>query len=68
MFENSFVQFAVELVRALVVDVLSGRVRERFSRLVRPGAPSYRQVLLALHHRNRNRLLNKLHTGAKREV
>lgn len=66
MFENSFVQFAVELVRALLVDALSGRVRERFSRLVRPDVRGYRRVLLALHRRNRDRLINKLHTEAKR--
>ena len=61
-------QFAVELIRALLVDVLSGRVRARFSRLVRPDSRGLNRALLAVHRRNRDRLLNKLHTEEKREV
>jgi hypothetical protein len=68
MFENPFVQFAVELIRALLVDALSGRVRARFACFLRPCARSYRRALLAVHRRNRDRLLNKLHTGEGRQV
>ena len=62
MLENPFFQFVVELVRALVVDVLSKHVRVRLTRFTRFKAHSYRRALLTVHRRNRERLLNRLHT------
>jgi hypothetical protein len=62
MSENPFFQFVVELVRALLVDVLSKHVRVRLARFARFKAHSYRRALLTVHWRNRQRLLNKLHT------
>ena len=57
------VQFALELVRALLVDELSERVRRLASRwFLRSGPRDFRQVILRLHRRNRDRLLNRLLT------
>jgi hypothetical protein len=57
------VQFALELVRALLVDELSEGVRKRASRwFLRSGPGDFRQVILRLHRRNRDRLLNRLLT------
>jgi molybdopterin biosynthesis enzyme len=51
-------QFVVEFLRALLVDELSERVRGRIARKLR--ARDGRRVLLSVHLRNRDRLLNKL--------
>ena len=65
MFENSFFQFVLEILRALLVDELSGRVRGRSLRWFRQrGNRDCRHVLLGLHRRNRDRLLHRLRTGA----
>ena len=61
-------QFAVELTRALLVDALSAHVRARFSRLVRPRSRNCHRAILAAQRRNRDRLLNKLHTGERWET
>jgi len=63
MLENSFFQFVLELLRALLVDELSGHVRRRLRRLL-PGrrAPDCRRVILGIQRRTRNRLLHKLFT------
>jgi len=68
MFENPIFQFALELVRALIVDALSGRVRLHIARLARFRAPGYRGTLLRIHRRNRDRLLNRLYTGQTKQV
>lgn len=62
MFENPLFQFVVELLRALLIDVLSGHVRARLSRIFPTRRQSYRRALLAMHRRHRERLLNRLHT------
>ena len=59
-------QFAVELLRALLVDELSERVRGRLAR--RRGARNCRRVLLSVHLRNRDRLLNKLLTEISKDL
>ena len=65
MFEL-ILQLAVELLRALLVDELSERVRGRFAR--RRGARDCRRVLLGVPLRNRNRLLNKLLTEIAKDL
>jgi len=63
MLENSFLQFVLELLRALLVDELSGHVRRRLRRLLTGrGAPDYRGVILGLHRRTRNRLRHRMST------
>lgn len=56
-------QFAVDVVRALLVDELSGRVRNRLARY-RGGrtAEGSGSVVLRAHRRNRDRLLHRLRT------
>src|ERR1035437_6459720 len=69
MFDNLFLQFVMELLRALLVDELSGRVRGRLLRWCgKRGARDCRQVILGLHRRNRDRLLHKLRTGADADL
>ena len=64
-----FIQFVLEFFRALLIDELSGRVRRRLPRLFRKsGARDRRDIILALHRRNRNRLLHKLRTGAETDL
>lgn len=64
MFDNLFIQFVLELLRALLVDELSGRVRRRLLGLIRKrGACDSRRIILGLHRRDRDRLLHKLRTG-----
>jgi hypothetical protein len=64
-----FVQFALELVRALLVDELSERVRKNMTQwLIAHGARSYRRALLNVHRRNRVRLLNRLLTEIREDM
>jgi hypothetical protein len=57
------IQFAVEIVRALLVDELSERVRGRAKGwFLRHGAGNCRKVIVRMHLRNRDRLLNRLLT------
>jgi len=59
-------QLAVELMRALLVDELSERVREKLRR--RRGGRDAHSVLLGIHMRNRERLLNRLVTEIQRDL
>jgi len=59
MFEL-FLQFAVELLRALLIDELSDHVR---ARLVERRRARKSRAILNAHRRNRDRLLHKLRTG-----
>ena len=62
-------QFAAELVRALLVDELSGHVRRRVTRwIVGGGIRGYRQAVLRVHRRNRGRLLNRLLTEIRDDL
>jgi hypothetical protein len=66
--ENPLLQFLLELVRALLVDELSGRVRKRVGRLLGRRIPrGLRGVLLHVHKQNRDRLLHKVYTEAAEE-
>ena len=63
MIENPFAEFMLELVRALLVDELSGHVRRRLGRiLARRAARDSRRIILRVHQRNRQRLLNRMFT------
>jgi hypothetical protein len=69
MIFDVLLQFLIELVRALLVDELSGRVRGRVRRAaVRHGSPNIRRAILGVHHQNRQRLLNRLITDLERDL
>jgi len=54
------IQFAVEVIRALLVDELSSRVRDKW--IVGRSEHSIRRAVRRVHQCNRKRLLNKLVT------
>ena len=58
-----FIQFIMELVRAVLIEALYSHVREHARRLLahRP-APSCHGAIFAVHRRNRERLFNRLFT------
>jgi hypothetical protein len=56
-------QFVVELMRALLVDELSRRVRSMARRPADIG-----HTLMGVHRRNRERLLNRLLTDLKDDL
>ena len=63
MSDNFFLQFIVELFRALLVDGLSGHVRKRLAGWSRAhGSDNGRRAIWRVHRRNRDRLLHKLRT------
>jgi hypothetical protein len=63
------VEFMVELLRALLVDELSGRVRKRIRRSsTERGGYNIRRALLGVHHRNRDRLLHRLRTEEEQQL
>ena len=69
MFENPFFQLVIDLLRALLVDELSGRVRRRLARwLGWRGARDSRRAILRIHRRNRERLLHRLFTEIEDEL
>ena len=66
---NLFIQFVLELIRALLVDELSGRVRRNVTRwFVARGARGYSQAVLKVHLRNRGRLFNRLLTEIRDDL
>jgi hypothetical protein len=69
MIFDVLLQFLLELVRALLVDELSGGVRGRIGRLAaKRGSRNIRRAILGVHRRNRDRLLNRLITDAERDL
>ena len=69
MIFDVLLQFLLEIVRALLVDELSARVRERIRRVAaKRGSPNIRHAILGVHHRNRERLLNRLITEAEHDL
>jgi len=63
------IQFAAEVLRALLIDELSYRVRLKLGELLpSPRIRGTGQVLMAIHRRNRKRLLHKLLTGDPDEL
>ena len=69
MIFDVFLQFLLELVRSLLVDELSGRVRGRIRRAAaKRGSPNIGRAILGAHRRNRARLLNRLSTDLERDL
>ncbi|MGA3028258.1 MAG: hypothetical protein ABSF98_26210 [Bryobacteraceae bacterium] len=67
--DNPFIQFVLEVVRALLVDELSGRVRMRAGRLLeKRGARGLRGTVARIHRRNGQRLLHRLLTEIEDEL
>ena len=54
------IQFVVEVIRALLVDELSSRVRDKWT--AGRSDHSIRRAVRRVHRRNRKRLLNNLAT------
>ncbi len=68
MLDNRFAEFILELMRALLIDELSERVRGGLTKLFgRAKAPDSRRATLSVHHSNRKRLLHRLLTGIKED-
>jgi hypothetical protein len=61
-----FLQFMLELIRALLVDELSKRVRGKLAR--RRGAHDIRHVFFRVHRRTRDRLVNRLLTETEKNL
>lgn len=69
MIFDLFIQFAMELARAIMIDSLSGRIRGRVSAFRRiRGIRSAQDVVRRVHRRNRDRLLHRLHTERDNEL
>ena len=67
MFDNLFVQFLLELLRALLVDELSGHVRRRI-RWFFKGDATFRRTMAGVHRRTRAQLLHRLLTEIEEDV
>jgi hypothetical protein len=63
MIVEFFFQFTVELIRALLVEELSRRVR-----FVGRSTNDTRRTIVNVHRRNRERLINKLLTDLEAEL
>jgi hypothetical protein len=62
-------QFIVELIRALLVDQLSCRLRGQVGKFWRVRRIcSTRMLILGVHRRNRDRLLHRLFTELKEDL
>ena len=62
-------QFLLELIRALLVEELSDRVRGGVQLFVaKRYSPTIQRAILGVHRRNRERLLNRLITGLRDEL
>jgi len=69
MMLDLLVEFISEIVRALLIDELSGRVRGRIRWLVaKREASGTRRACLGVHRRNRQRLLNRLLTDLQDDL
>ena len=67
--DNFFLQFILELFRALLVDGLSDHVRRRFAGWFRArGVGDVNLAILGVHRRNRDRLLHKLRTELEEDL
>jgi hypothetical protein len=66
MFDNRFLEFFIELARALLVDGLSDHVRKGLTRLTKLSffyrSNNYRSAIERVHRSNRKRLLHRLLT------
>ena len=63
------IQFVLELLRALLIEELSGRVRKRLARLsVTTRIRNGRQAFWVVHRRNRDRLMHKMLTELEEDT
>lgn len=63
---NLLLQFFLEVIRALVIDALSGHIRRKLVRwLGKHASRDRRRALATVHRRNRERLFHKLLTWAE---
>ena len=60
-------QLIIEVIRALLVDELSGRVRERMVRWLGDREGSRHRATLRVHRKVRNQLLHKLRTETEED-
>ncbi len=61
--DNRILEFVLELLRALIVDEMSGHVRRQVRRLVNVGnGHNYHRVIRNIHQRTRSRLFHRLYT------
>jgi hypothetical protein len=63
MLDNPIVQLALELIRALIVDELSGHVRRGISRLLPDRPAKHSRLIILMKRRQRDGLLHRLRTG-----
>ena len=69
MILDLLLQFAAELARAMMVDLLSGRIRGQVSAFRRfRGIRSTQDVVRHVHRQNRDRLLHRLHTEENQDL
>lgn len=61
-------QLAIELVRALLVDELSDRIRRRAARLSFRTGRKHLNIAERIHVRVRNRLLHRVTTGQRQKL
>ena len=67
MLDDFFAQFLLELLRALLVDELSGHVRHRIKRFFEDDA-TFRRTMAGIHRRTRAQLLNRLFTERNEDL
>ena len=69
MLENFVAQFVLELVRALLIEEMSSRVRRPLVRLLARHRSRRRgRAFLTVHRRNRDRLMHRLFTEMEDEL
>jgi len=61
MLDDLFAQFLLELLRALLIDELSGHVRRRIRWFIK-GDGTFRRTMAGIHRRTRAQLLHRLLT------
>lgn len=69
MILDLFVQFAMELARAIMIDALSARIRGRVSAFRRVREMRGAEGMVSrIHRRNRDRLFHRLRTEEESEL
>lgn len=69
MLGNLIAQFVLELLRALLVDELSSRVRQRLRQmLAMRHSRKYRRIVFEIQRRTRARLLHKMFTEPDKKL
>jgi hypothetical protein len=63
MMLDNLVQFILELIRALLIEVLSGHVRRGLASWLGPRRGTCHRAIVRVHRSNRERLFNRLLTA-----